>query len=1211
MTRRMVLAVLGVAAICLVLLGLVWWWRDASPPAPSVSDLHQLGSLRVTGVGYLENDQAGQSVAAFQQLIQAFPEQPLGYRNLAVAQLMILQSVDRSAEADRWQEVYTQTEQAVQALLAADPQAAETHILAARVAAAAGDLTAAAAHYQTALQSAPPAAHAPIWFESYRLEQHSNSPQSHDALCAAVAAAPRNSAALLEWLRVQAETREESIVETLAQTREVLAPLSPSIEQRVRVSLLELIDNAQQSAAAADWEGVNRWVRMIVNVTRPEELVRSDLGQLDRNVLEFVIIDFPDAFYERYALQRVQPSAPIPVSFVEDQSSSLPEHADLLDFTVGDFDLDGVPDLIVLSEQQVQVWSRAAGEPTWSILASHDLDKPYRSLLAVDLDADVVVGSAAAEGGLQPSADLDLVLFGPQGWIILENQLQADQTRQLVRRELAVAAEPILTVATGDFDLDGDLDLFVSAASGVSVWANRGELRFEPWEAEALIGAADLRPTQVIVVDWDRDADVDLLLAGADGGPVGYLENLRHSRMRWQPLDEMFELASGAAQLAIDDVDGNASWDLLACGADGCQLITTQTPTAGRVLAHDRRALSPPVSGILTQLDYDNDGALDLLVQQQDGLVLLRHLGSGEYQRQAVLPEDLHSVTAAQAADLDRDGDLDLITLRDGRLQILSNEGGNANGWIDVVLLAQQVKGTDAQASGRVNSYGLGSLLELKSGTTYQSRVVQSTSTHFGIGQQNRADVVRVVWTNGVPQNVIEPAGNQTITEQQTLKGSCPYLYAWSGEGYTFVTDLLWSAPLGLQTAAGTIAPDRPWEYLKIDGDALQAIDGEYRLQITEELWEAAYFDHVSLIAVDHPADIEIFTNEKVGPAELAQPKLHIVAQRQVPQAATDSQGRDVLSWIAAEDDQYLKAYEHKFCQGYVSDHYVEIDLGKLESNEQLTLFLAGWIYPTDTSLNVQLSQDPTRPGPRPPYLMAPDAQGQWREVKDFMGFPGGKTKTIAVDLSEIDFAGDDYRLRICTSAEIYWDAIFFTHQPPQVELIEQPLVLRSADLHARGVSQRIEHPGNGPERYDYQSVLQEPAWPPMKGNFTRFGDVTELVAEVDDHLVVMGTGDEMTLRFVAPPEPPPAGWRRDFVLHCWGWDKDGDLNTIYGETAEPLPYREMESYPVAADRKRPDSPAYQRYLQQYQTRQQASGPFRNAVRVSGDQGAGWLATSP
>jgi tetratricopeptide (TPR) repeat protein len=1201
MTRGVTIVLIGLAAIVVAIVGLGWWWRRTAAPQYSAADLQLFGSLRVTGVALLENDQPQQSIDAFVRLASTFPDQPLGPRNLAVARLMILQSLDRGSEADRWQDAYQQAEQAVVALQKIDPHADVSHILAARVAAAAAQTAVAAEHYQTALQLAPPSARAPIWFEWYRLAQLSRSEDqrmvARDLIREAVLSAPRNSGALIEWLMMQAEQRDPAIRETIEQTRDVLAPLDARIQQYVRVSLLELFDQARQAAEAEDWDAINRSVRMIVNVTRPEELVRSDIRQLDRNVLEFVIVDFPDAFYQQHQLQRVVPAESITVEFVDDQSVFLPAHSGILNFATGDFNLNGLPDLIILTEQQLQVWSRAAvGEP-WTILTSLDLDKSYHSLLIADLDADSMVGGAA-DGSLAHTADLDLVLFGNDGWTILENRLEADGERRLVVQEIGSNTAEVYTAMVGDFDLDGDLDLFVSSESGISVWANLGNLRFEPWDADALIGVENLRPRQVIAVDWDRDFDLDIVVAAAGGQPAGYLENLRHSQMRWRPFDETFAIPVTANRLAIDDVDGNASWDLISCGEDGCGVTKTQTPESGRIAVHATGVITQSFTRILDQIDYDNDGLLDLLVEQAGKPLLLRHLGYGQYQPQAqLLPEDLPQIAAAMSVDIDRDGDLDLLILDDGQLRVLTNNGGNANNWVEVVLLAQQVKGADAQASGRVNQYGYGSLLELKQGASYRSRVVHAPATHLGLGEHEQADVIRVVWTNGVPQNIIRPNSNQTVTERQTLKGSCPYLYAWSGDGFTFVTDLLWAAPLGLQLADGTIAPDRPWEYLKIDGDAMTPIDGEYRLQITEELWEVAYFDHVALIAVDHPENVEVFTNEKVGPPALAQPGMHVVSQRRPPVAATDSQGRDVLNLISSQDDRYLKAYEQKFCQGYVSDHYVEIDLGQLDSSNQLTLFLNGWIYPTDTSLNTQLAQDPTRSGPRPPYLMVPDGVGQWREAKDFIGFPGGKTKTIAVDISDVEFAGDDYRLRICTSAEIYWDAIFLSSDPPEVALIEQPLPLLSADLHYRGVSRRVEHPENGPERYDYDDVSQVPAWPEVEGNFTRFGDVTELLRDVDDRLVVMGSGDEMTLRFAVPPEPLKQGWKRDFVLHCWGWDKDGDLNTVYGETVEPLPFQAMESYPVPADAARPDSKQYLQYLHRYQTRQQSSGRFRNTVR--------------
>jgi hypothetical protein len=226
-------------------------------------------------------------------------------------------------------------------------------------------------------------------------------------------------------------------------------------------------------------------------------------------------------------------------------------------------------------------------------------------------------------------------------------------------------------------------------------------------------------------------------------------------------------------------------------------------------------------------------------------------------------------------------------------------------------------------------------------------------------------------------------------------------------------------------------------------------------------------------------------------------------------------------------------------------------------------------------------------PSLKPPSLWVPDADGHWKQVIPYTGFPGGKTKTIAVNLSADIFSDGDYRVRLVTNMELYWDEIFFTvdERPAEYRLTEMRPV--AADLHHRGYSQRIEHPENGPESYDYDEVSVVPRWPPMRGYFTRFGDVTDLVSDSDDLLVVLGAGDEMTVRFRVPEIPPPDGWSRDFLLHNIGWDKDADLNTVLGQTVEPLPFQSMQRYPYPADITRPDTSRYRGYLQTWQTREQ------------------------
>ena len=256
--------------------------------------------------------------------------------------------------------------------------------------------------------------------------------------------------------------------------------------------------------------------------------------------------------------------------------------------------------------------------------------------------------------------------------------------------------------------------------------------------------------------------------------------------------------------------------------------------------------------------------------------------------------------------DYDSDGDLDLFFINNkGQLRALQNNGGNQNNWIQVRL-----EGI-ITGNNKVNRNGIGSKLEVKVSDLYQLQYVSQQVTHFGLGVYEAADVVRVVWTNGVPQNVIQPKAKQRISEKQILKGSCPFLYVYDGEKYQFVTDLLWRAPLGLVTAMGFVAPDETRDFIKISASQIQPKSGKYSIQITEELWETAYFDMVKLIAVDHPADTDIFVNEQYTPPPFAEFKIYGVSEKLYPKSAVNHKGKDVFDALKASDYHYAVEHAH------------------------------------------------------------------------------------------------------------------------------------------------------------------------------------------------------------------------------------------------------------------------------------------------------------
>jgi hypothetical protein len=196
---------------------------------------------------------------------------------------------------------------------------------------------------------------------------------------------------------------------------------------------------------------------------------------------------------------------------------------------------------------------------------------------------------------------------------------------------------------------------------------------------------------------------------------------------------------------------------------------------------------------------------------------------------------------------------------------------------------------------------------------------------------------------------------------------------------------------------------------------------------------------------------------------------------------------------------------------------------------------------------------------------------------------PAGKPKTIAVELR---FPSASRKVRIVTNLCVYWDEIFLSEGASQAQVAQREVPLVSAALDFRGFSRTRIHPERKqPDTFFYDSVSSDSFWNPTPGLYTRYGDVRELLREADDRLVILGSGDEIRLRFSAALPPPAAGWTRDFLLKVDGWAKDRDPNTAFSGSVEPLPFHAMSRYPYAAGEHFPDDAEHRRYRQEYNTR--------------------------
>jgi hypothetical protein len=257
------------------------------------------------------------------------------------------------------------------------------------------------------------------------------------------------------------------------------------------------------------------------------------------------------------------------------------------------------------------------------------------------------------------------------------------------------------------------------------------------------------------------------------------------------------------------------------------------------------------------------------------------------------------------------------------------------------------------------------------------------------------------------------------------------------------------------------------------------------------------------------------------------------------------------------------------------------LDFGSAAPSGQAILLLNGWVDWPDGSTFRKASQE-TEAGLVMPYLQVQDARGAWKTVNQDMGMPAGKPKTIVVP---VEFLSASRKVRIVTNLCVYWDEIFLSEGPSDAQVKPIVIPFESASLRFRGFSEtRIDPERKQPDTFFYARVSAASFWNPTPGLYTRYGGVDSLLRDVDDRLVIMGSGDEVRLQFPVA-RAPTAGMTRDFLLKVDGWAKDRDPNTAFSSTVQPLPFHGMSQYPYPASEHFPRDAVHDSYQRTYNTR--------------------------
>ena len=782
----------------------------------------------------------------------------------------------------------------------------------------------------------------------------------------------------------------------------------------------------------------------------------------------------------------------------------------------------------------------------------------------------------------------------------------------------AIPAYPhlALSAALVDSDHDGDLDIFIAgfvdlskgrgAAADAAVFPddfagaphlllrNNGDGKFVDVTATAGIAGTGSRAVAVVPTDYDNHRDVDLLVVNYNAAPTLFSNN-RDGSFRDIAGEAGLPASGRFTCVAAGDVNKDSFTDFFFGNDEGSGVFALSNGLGRYAAAPANPGNLGRNAGAAQFLDYDDDGLLDLVLLTNEAAAVLRNVGgkwenvseraAAAWSRGADAKPLGPAPLRFASGDLDGDGDTDcVVRYAAGGLKVARNDGGNRNRSLRVRL------------AGKVsNRSGVGSKIEVRAGSLKQKLETYAASpapapadVTFGLGKRTGVDAVRILWPAGILQAETEfaaPAASSTqllaVTELDRKPSSCPYLYAWNGERFEFVTDFLGGGEMGYRVAPGMYNTPDPDEYVRLRDDQLKVRGGRFELRVTNELEEVLYLDRLQLVAVAHPAEAEIFPNE--GMTSTPRPfKIHVTRNARPPLRATDDRGNDVLSRIAQMDRTYADDFGLKRIRGYAEEHALTLDLGGAGPGRTL-LLLTGWTDYAFSSDNVAAHQAGLKL--MPPALQVKDARGQWQTVISEIGIPVGRPQTVTVDLTG-KFLSASREVRLVTTMRIYWDQILVDTSADNFTPPVTRLEAATATLRWRGFSAETTPDGREPYGYDYGQVLPTSPWKVMPGRYTREGDVRELLARTDDRFIISRPGDEVAVSFSSAALPAlPKGWRRTFLLYADGFSKEMDINSASPDQVTPLPFHAMKGYPYGPDQSYPKGRAHQEYLRRYNTR--------------------------
>jgi Tfp pilus assembly protein PilF len=647
-------------------------------PEPGSKGYGDLVSSFYVGLAGL---QAGEDVRARQGLTRATeiaPGEPAGWADLGLLELR--------------QQQYDPAYKHVEAARLLAPQNSSIEELLGLIESKRGNVAEAIRHFQSSQALDPTnkmAAYA-LASESERAGTPQGNAQAREALASILKLQPNNEAALLDAARLAAKSGDgEGILRALGAFGSAAAQW-PESAQRQLATIRET-SATNPRAAAVQIQFLRNLLIRDVTFRRDLDALRPPAGTLGEPLRNFLRVKTPSS----------QPAASdIATRFTPATPSS------------------------IVTESHAVAWAgvlvadaKATPQPVWS--DSANLHIAGTTPLPLPQGTKRLSPHSIAFGDIDGDFKTDILVATNSGLRVYRQQTPSsfrDVTGSLQLGESARNGE-FSGIWLFDFDLDGDLDIVLGRASGeLIVLRNNGD---ESWTTVHPFSEGVGGVTEFEAADFDADGTPDVALLDTNGRLHLY-RNERLGNFRPQAISQP---EPKLASLTAADLDSDGRMDFVAVTVAGQVLrISWSEAAKGVELTPAVKLPSPTTASPLLVADLDNNGSLDLIY----GSTVALH--------------DVQGFTPKTAAwdgqctgflDGSNTGRIQPLTITSGRtLAVLSNQGAQSYGWQTLRTRAAQTSGDN-----RINSFGIGGEVEIRSGLLTQKQIIESPVTHFGLGE--------------------------------------------------------------------------------------------------------------------------------------------------------------------------------------------------------------------------------------------------------------------------------------------------------------------------------------------------------------------------------------------------------------------------------------------------------------------------------------------